>query len=142
MKIALCAIAFFVYSSFCIANGNIVIGFGQPYGGLLGIKLGHSDDQGRYYASLGSYGPIGVGYGAGYDIVVFDDHHSLGIFYGVIGGSESEGQYIGPMINYQFYRTGFNEPSWLFGLSAGYGKTDKEPDQDSRAILFNIGYQF
>lgn len=130
-----------------IARNNIAVGFGQPYGGFLGVKFSHIENKNKFYASIGSYGPIGEGFGVGIDHAILNKNHSIGIFYGVVAGQSNtfeSTRYIGPMLNYQFYTSSFSESSWVFGFGAGYGEADKHENNSKygSSILFHIGYQF
>jgi hypothetical protein len=133
-------------------NENISIGFGLDHG-FLGGKYAINRDKNKYYASLGvlsysSESGIGLGYGLGWERLIFESNHSAGLFLGTVAAhlkNETAINYYGMAANYNYYFSGFSNSSFVLGASLYGGVTSEDEskyDDNESGILVKIAYQW
>lgn len=135
------------------AEDQIALGLGMPYGGLIGAKYSCNTEQAKFYLGAGLLGydseaGAAAGYSIGMDIRQADANYSIGFSYGTVKASTLYGEdepYIGSSINYAYYFSGFDAPSWILGASFYNGQRDDPRhlfDTSTSGAFINLGYQF
>lgn len=106
-------------------DSQLSFGLGTDHG-FLGLKYSINKNRDKYYGSLGvlAYSEgIGtkLGYGLGWERLMFGEKHSLGLFAGTTSAKTSGDRiaaYYGAAVTYNYYWSGFNEKSWVLAKSA------------------------
>ncbi|KGJ90912.1 hypothetical protein GAB14E_0576 [Colwellia psychrerythraea] len=141
-----------VFSTASMAENseNISVGFGLDHG-FLGGKYAINRDKNKYYAALGvlsysSESGIGLGYGLGWERLIFESNHSAGLFLGTVAAtlkSESAITYYGMSANYNYYFSGYSNSSFVLGASVYSGVTSEDVyDKNTSGLLIKIAYQW
>jgi hypothetical protein len=140
-------------STLAQAEGQFAVGLGKPYGGTLGGTYSILNDKFKYYVGAGllAYSSITgeqYGYSLGFDYQLGASKNSLGLSFGTIKASTVYGKnenYLGTSLNYAYYFSGFDQNSWIIGLSGSYGErktSDRFYDKSVSESFIQLGYQF
>jgi hypothetical protein len=145
---------FLAFSSVSMAENtsNISLGFGLDHG-YLGGKYSINRDKNKYYASLGvlsysSESGTELGYGLGWERLIWEDNHSAGLFIGTVSSTiynETAVIYYGMSANYNYYFSGFTDSSFVLGASLYSGVTSEDKsryDENTSGLLIKIAYQW
>lgn len=135
------------------AEGQWGVGIGKPYGGFIGGRYMHNTDDLKLYLGGGLLGYSSSegyepGFALGFDYRIAHSKHAVGASFGTVHASRINGKkesYIGPAVNYSYYFSGFNRPSWIIGGSVFRGDRDVPNDgfeEDRSGLFINVGYQF
>ena len=133
-------------------TSNISLGFGLDHG-YLGGKYAINRDKNKYYASLGvlsysSESGTELGYGLGWERLIWEDTHSVGLLLGTVSSkiyNERAVNYYGMSANYNYYFSGFTNSSFVLGASIYSGVTSEDEskyDESTSGLLFKIAYQW
>lgn len=143
----------FLISGIAHANGHVALGMGMPYGGIFGGTYSLHYENVKIYAGSGLLGysedhGAAPGYVVGFEAELGRENYAVGLSYGTVRAStigNESADYVGVSTNYNYYFSGFDEPSFILGFSYYIAKRDVPDDnwEDEISGLFlTLGYQF
>lgn len=113
------------------ADQQISLGLGKPYGGLIGAKYSYRWDRLKVFGGVGFLGKAHkssaqAGYNLGFEYLVLGSKHSLGASYGAQVHSNVLDVLYGGAVHYTYYFSGFEQRSWLLGVSVYSVENDRQ----------------